>query len=425
MVRKMDNVHWSQCLKEVETLRSRKHEHIIPLLASFSAGREAPVTANDPQECLHMLFPCAQGGDLKSWLESSEDLVKVEERSDYVYKAAQHLVSAVTYIHRDIKDKIAFHHDLKPGNILLFIGRNGPIWKICDFGNARLKDIDGESGTGTAHTETNKFGTYDYRPPEYFIGPDAGKEENHGRPFDVFSLGCVLLDLATVLEYGWSNAGLPEFKRRRGENKEHSYTGPEKPERDYSFHNSPKVVKAWIEHLRTDGSNNLCTLLDLISLMLLDQKDQRIFSWEVEMDLYEMLHPNLKQAQRQKRLRELVQESRTPRARLDNRHNPLQRAYAVGKPEWWKTILKENKWSYSEPTTTLILRQRTFPVDKYFSTLNAFEYTEDFRNNELYGRHDIYQKIATGFESSESVGLYGMGGIGYVYYQIVSNDSNL
>ena len=425
MVRKTDDIHWSDCLREVETLRSRKHKHIIPLLASFSAGREAPVTANDPQECLHMLFPCAKGGDMKSWLESSIDLVKVEERRDHVYKAVQHLVSGVTYIHREIKDKVAFHHDLKPGNILLFLESNGPIWKICDFGNARLKDIDGESGTGTAHTEMNKFGTYDYRPPEYFTGPDAGKEEKHGRPFDVFSLGCVLLDLATILEYGWSNAGLPEFKRRRGENKEHLYTGSEKPERDYSFHNSPKVVEAWIEHLRTGGSKNFCSLLDLISLMLWNRADQRIFLWEVEMDLYEMLNPDLKEAHLQERLRALVQKSRTPLTRLDNRHNPLQRAYAIPKPEWWKTILKEHNWSYSDPTTTLTLRRRTFPVDKHFSTLNAFEYTEDFRKNELYGRHDIHQKIVTGFGSSEHVGLHGMGGIGYVYCQIVPNDSNL
>ncbi|KAF2808389.1 kinase-like protein [Mytilinidion resinicola] len=201
MVKKDDDVTWDKLLREVETIRVRRHDNIVPLLASFSAGRENPLEKYCKKESLHMLFPHTKAGDMKAWLERDswpQDLRNEEARRTYIFETIQGLVSGVAFIHREIQNRIAFHHDLKPSNILLF-ERTGsrPMWKICDFGNANLRDRD---DTETVKTKDNVFGTYVYKPPEYFVKKE-GEQPKHGRPFDVYSLGCVCLDLATILKF--------------------------------------------------------------------------------------------------------------------------------------------------------------------------------------------------------------------------------
>lgn len=405
-------------MREVDTLRERRHKNIIPLLASFSAGREEPVTANDPQECLHMLFPRAEGGDMKAWLDlqtTPVELIADDERHAYVYRTIRDIVSGVRFIHREVDAfRPMFHHDLKPSNILLFFEMDpsanvAPVWKISDFGNAKLKDIRIDQGTGTVRTDENKFGTYIYRPPEYFNNPSA----KHGRPFDVYSLGCVLLELATVLQYGWSSDGLPKFITLRRENTEHVYTGPEKPKPDLSFHNSPNVTEAWIEGLRGRGTRTLCELLDLITLMLQSDAGQRIFIWEVEMELYDLMNPHAKWSEREARLKDVVQYSRTPLTQLHNQHNPLQRAIERNKPGWWEAVLGNYKWSYSPPAMTDQLRRTVSRVNVHYSTLAAFPSLREFKSpSELIGRHETHEKIEETFKKSNCVGLYGISGIG-------------
>jgi serine/threonine protein kinase len=401
-------------LREAEALRARRHRNIIPLFASFSAGREEPVTTNDTQECLHMLFPEAKGGDLKAWLqmrEPADELLEDSKRQECVQGIIQDIVSGVAFIHREvIARRYMFHHDLKPGNILRFFENGLPIWKIADFGNARIKDLPIDELTGTVHTDENRFGTYTYRPPEYF----NGSNQPHGRSFDVYSLGCVLLELATVHEYGWTNGGLPKFREQRKANKEHQYNGPEKQNPDYSFHNNPKVVQSWIEHLKETGSRTLCEILDLINLMLRSRADQRIFVWEVEMELFELLNPHASMEERQEKLKLVVQNSKSPLTQLHNQHNPLQRAIVNNKPEWWKAILTKHNWSYSSPAMTPgQLRPGVQPIKQPCSNLRDFSYLSVFRGrNEFFGRHDIHTRIEKAYEKSNFVGLYGLSGIG-------------
>ncbi|KAF2477455.1 uncharacterized protein BDR25DRAFT_364267 [Lindgomyces ingoldianus] len=416
-----DGEPWSKILQEVNTLRARKHDNIVPLFASFSAQSEEPVTEDSSEHILYMLFPFATGGDMRKWLTletAPEGLNETHARQDFIFRSMQEIVSGLAYIHREIDQIIGVHHDLKPSNILLFCHGTAYCWKICDFGKAHLRRV--EDGTGILHTEGNDFGTYEYRPPEYFTGHDKLNLEKHGRAFDIYGLGCVFLELATVYKYGWSPNGLPRFTTLRRENTIHAFTGPMQrlvKGKDQSFHNNTNIVRLWIsDHLKMNNNDaHFSTVVDMIKSMLKSRK-QRIFAWEVDMELYFMRNRDEKEEVLKTRFRNLVQGARAPLTALDNQHNPLRRAISKDRPVWWKTILEEHNWSNNEPTTTgeLARRERAGNLcsKPRYSTLSDYALPFDYQHNRFFSRHKIDAKITKGFKESNCVGLWGLPGVG-------------
>ncbi|KAH7079133.1 kinase-like domain-containing protein [Paraphoma chrysanthemicola] len=100
-----------------------------------------------------------------------------------VYNMMGCLISAITYLH----DERIRHKDLKPSNILLSRER---LW-LSDFGSATDFSMLSQSAT-----DNERGGT-----PRYFSPEVAARQEN-GRASDVFSLGCVLLEIITLHDKG-------------------------------------------------------------------------------------------------------------------------------------------------------------------------------------------------------------------------------
>lgn len=243
-------------------------------------------------------------------------------RKKFLFDTVQSLLSALSYIHREIDGSTASHHDLKPGNILLF---DDVTWKICDFGKSGLKDLqDGSETEGQ-----DGLGTRAYQPPEY----ETSTGQQFGRAFDVWSMGCIIIELAIVLVYGWESEDLQEFTKRRTRNGK-----PTDP-----FHKNMSEVTRWIEKLEhvDDGSYNIISLMQTARDMICMEREARVFSWEAYLDLYERLNPNATIRDRRKITEEFVQKPRpgrdlrkeNPRARTDMKRNPI-RDECLAKNDW-------------------------------------------------------------------------------------------
>ncbi|MEU1374083.1 tetratricopeptide repeat protein [Streptomyces triculaminicus] len=177
-----------KCLKPM----GRQHEQSYLRVLRERFRREARVAASlqhrgitvvhdfgESEGVLYLVMELLEGRNLSQLLEDNrQHPLPVAE----VIEIAEQVAAALAYTHR----QGIVHRDLKPANIVRVA--DGTV-KICDFGIARLAHDIGFSarltGTGIA------MGTPHYMSPEQ-IGA-----QNVDHRSDLYSLGCVLYEIAT------------------------------------------------------------------------------------------------------------------------------------------------------------------------------------------------------------------------------------
>lgn len=310
-------------LREVETLRQREHPSIVPLLASYTLKTKWSQT---PEIQLHLIFPFAEM-DLKDWMDSPKPpawlqrLPKPDQRA-YLYRFIYTLVSGLAFLHRVKDGTITAHHDLKPQNILVF----GEELKIADFGRSHLRPLAKGS-----ETDAKALGTYDYHPPEYWKDDGSHAKVGHGRAFDIWAMGCIITELATLIVYGWEHDKVTEFRKQREQNTEKMRKRlAELHTPDHSFHNNWTVVESWIHELRIeDDSPKLNATLELVSQMLSPVRESRLYAWEAELDLYNIQRPDDNRVARLENDALRIQPP-PPRRILNGAQTPLHRSALKG-----------------------------------------------------------------------------------------------
>lgn len=162
----IDAVAREKCLKEIRLLQSLDHPNIIRYLDSF-------ISDND----LVIIIEWAAAGDLKRQLRKAQERgVGFEER--IIWKYFSQICDAMQHMH----ERRIMHRDLKPANIFLTL--DGTI-KVGDLGLSR----ELSEHTFQAHS---KVGTPLYMSPEVLRG------DGYDFKSDVWSLGCLLYELAML-----------------------------------------------------------------------------------------------------------------------------------------------------------------------------------------------------------------------------------
>jgi serine/threonine protein kinase len=223
-------------------LNSKRHPHIIQLLATFTQKGH-----------LNMIFPWANGNLMDLWqhhFPRATDPARNEDLARWLIRQCLGLAQAIHCIHhssiadhaeqeigsQDPAKTHGRHGDLKPENILWFKDISTTIQYshgnllISDLGSTefhatRSKTIQADAAGGHTHT---------YKAPEFDIKQKVAPKA------DIWSFGCVLLEFIVWYMYGWE--GVKGFAKARSKESNLQIRG------DHFFnfdqHDSTVLVKA-------------------------------------------------------------------------------------------------------------------------------------------------------------------------------------
>jgi serine/threonine protein kinase len=196
--------------REISVMRQVNYQHCARFLGSYTDFDHVNILSS----------PIADM-DLAMFLDQP---IGVEERK-FLYRGVGCLCNAINYLHQNnIR-----HEDLKPQNVLI----HGENILLTDFGFS----LDFSSDSISTTTGRPSAWTIRYSAPEVL------EFEPRNRATDIYSLGCILLEMISGL-YGISLRELKDHWKHTGSGQS-------------SFARNPEAVKAWFrEHLQ-HGSDML------------------------------------------------------------------------------------------------------------------------------------------------------------------------
>lgn len=225
----------------------------------------------------YFIFPWAKGGNL--W-DLWKELDSHEDRSNIARRHIPDIIGQLVGLTGALKTLHDFsngnsgsyrHGDLKPENILVFDTHTQirlGTWKLADLGLARYHlEATGNRINATSNTGA---GTISYQPPESALN----KARPTSRLYDIWSMGCIILQLITWLVYG--TAKIKEITRqtKSPSTSESTYWKASWDDKrpggfyDIKIHH---LITQHMEQLKCDlrGSPALLTLLSIVKDKLL------------------------------------------------------------------------------------------------------------------------------------------------------------
>ncbi|KAF1963918.1 hypothetical protein BU23DRAFT_576086 [Bimuria novae-zelandiae CBS 107.79] len=236
-------------------LNQLKHPYISELVCFYTYKKRR-----------NFIFRLAEGGDLSDLLAKS--IRPKEFETDFsVLAALCRLSSAIEKMHTFILEKdvdlgfVGLHRDLKPKNILV----HGNNFILADFGLSHLKSNEESSKT------LFSGGGADYLAPECEDPQEGFKKGKIGRASDIWSLGCVFLEVLVYMTFGAPRVA--EFRELR----KFRFKGCTM----YSFYNvgptANEAVGKMMEVLEPRSTQVIATFLRLIRQMLkIGEKEQPV-----------------------------------------------------------------------------------------------------------------------------------------------------
>jgi serine/threonine protein kinase len=217
-------------VSELEILKRLKHRHAVELVGSYT-----------DQSTLGLIMTPVADCNLAEYimLAGSPDAVN---RKSHLRNFFGCLTTALEYLH----DSKIRHKDIKPQNIL--IKRHNVL--LTDFGLARDL-VDASGGTTEGATPLT---------PKY-CAPEVGNYEPRNYSSDIWSLGCVFLEMVTIIK-GESLAAQNTFFENNGTKKTY-------------FRLNVEAIKRWTTKLEMQGLFSDNVPIDWISRMLSENRNDR------------------------------------------------------------------------------------------------------------------------------------------------------
>jgi serine/threonine protein kinase len=171
--------------KEVDVLQKLRHPHIVRLLGAYSNGDKMSI----------LLAPVADT-TLSAWLEAPV-LREPAALAQTIVKMLGCLASSVRYLHE--QRPVVKHMDIKPQNILIIQGdQEFPHVVLSDFG---ISSVQSEAEHGKPAPLTRQY-----------CAPEVSEGISREQAADIWSLGCVFAEMATVA-FKDGNSSWLDFRR--------------------------------------------------------------------------------------------------------------------------------------------------------------------------------------------------------------------
>ncbi|KAI3394333.1 hypothetical protein diail_2885 [Diaporthe ilicicola] len=216
---------------EIQALKRLWHPHIVKFKGSYT-----------DQKYLGIIMIPVADMNLDEYLKDTSQDENLRRRRLRSFSGC--LATALAYLHQqNIR-----HNDIKPQNILV---ANSNVY-LSDFGTSKAWGTEGQSTTFAQ-------GKHEGYTPRY-SAPETHETGARNSAADVWSLGCVFVEMATVLQK-LSTADIWTFFEDNGN------------ERADAFYTNPGAAKLWISKLAKNRPDANPKFLDLIVHML--QSDPR------------------------------------------------------------------------------------------------------------------------------------------------------
>lgn len=190
---------WKTEVEALDNLSGLKHPNIIQRIAAIERGPNR-----------YLMFQWADEGSLRDFWERHPTPSLNPAFVKGVIGQLRGLTDALNELHiyRGPGGGSYRHGDLKPENILCFKNDKDEtevgLWKIADMGLAKHHFTD----THLRPETVTKYGTLIYQPPEVHtdkLKRASGKVMGRSRLYDIWSIGCITLELIVWLLYGYED----------------------------------------------------------------------------------------------------------------------------------------------------------------------------------------------------------------------------
>jgi serine/threonine protein kinase len=192
LARKKIRCNWrikrEDAIEEVAHLQRLSHAHVVRGVGTYIIG-----------DVLSILLYPATAHNLETFLDDYANLIsrtpllpaeiqRTVAMQEGIRRSFTCLANTISFLH----DSLVKHMDIKPTNILVQekVQSNEASYKIylADFGEARsYRDVD--------DVETDSLTAFTRR----YAAPEVVRQDKRGFPADIFSLGCVFLEMLAVL----------------------------------------------------------------------------------------------------------------------------------------------------------------------------------------------------------------------------------
>jgi len=150
--------------QELDICKNLRHRHIVACLGHEFVNRR-----------LYIYLEYVPGGSLRHMVNEFGPL-----EAPLLVKATRGMLKGLNYLHK--RNPPVVHRDLKGANVLIDLQF---CVKLADFGCSKCDDMSKSfSKVGSIH----------------WVAPEVLQDAGHGRKADIWSLGCVIIEIATAAD---------------------------------------------------------------------------------------------------------------------------------------------------------------------------------------------------------------------------------